>query len=157
MPIPTKHANRFIYHFTHIDNLPDILQHGFLCNAHPDFPKSRCRSIAEQGIQERRAEMEVPCGPCGMVHDYVPLYFGSLSPMLLAVVNKKNVDQMDILYFEFPIALLERNDVLFTDAAANTVVPPHFYFDPGDLDRLNWAEIDSLKWSSADETLKRQR
>lgn len=157
MPIPSKHTNRFIYHFTHIDNLPDILKSGFLCNTHPDFPKTRCRSIAEQGIQERRAAMEVPCGPGGMVHDYVPLYFGSLSPMLLAVINKKNVDQMDILYFEFSISLLDGDDVVFTDASANTVIPPNFYEDPSDLEKLNWDAIDSLKWSSPDEQTRHQR
>jgi ssDNA thymidine ADP-ribosyltransferase, DarT/HD domain len=157
MPIPPKHAKRFIYHFTHIDNLPDILQSGFLCNTHPDFPNTGCRSIAEEGIQERRAAMEVPCGPGGVVHDYVPLYFGSLSPMLLAVINKKNVDQMDILYFEFPIFLLDRDDVVFTDASANALVPPNFYEDPSELENLNWGAIDSLKWSSPDDQAKHQR
>lgn len=157
MPIPLAHRYRSIFHFTHIDNLPDILQTGFLCNNHDDFPQNGCRSIAEQGIQERRAQMEVSCGPGGMVHDYVPLYFGSLSPMLLAVVNRKNVDQMDILYFEFPIALVNRDDVVFTDASANTVSPPNFYADPSDLDQLNWGEIDSLKWKSANDTLRHKR
>jgi hypothetical protein len=156
MAIPTAHAHRYIYHFTHIDNLPDILRNGFLCNNHPDFPE-RCRSIAEQGIQTRRAEMEVTCGPGGVVHDYVPLYFGSLSPMLLAVVNKKNVDQMDILYFEFPISILNRDDVVFTDASANTAIPPTFYHDPSDLDKLNWSAIDSFKWSCSSDEERHQR
>jgi hypothetical protein len=157
MPIPPNHANRFIYHFTHIDNLPRILRSGFLCNNHPDFPTGGCQSVAETGIQARRATMEVTCGPGGMVHDYVPLYFGSRSPMLLAVVNKKNVDQMDILYFEFPISLVSRDDVVFTDASANTNEPPNFYSDPADLARLNWTAIDSLKWGSPSDTFKHQR
>jgi len=157
MAIPSKHAQRHIYHFAHIDNLPSLLRTGFLANNHPDFPKHEHRSIAEPGIQHRRAAMEVGCGPGGVVHDYVPLYFGSLSLMLLSVVNKKNVDQMDILYFEFPITLVDRDDVVFTDASANTAAPPNFYFGPPGLDKLNWAEIDSLKWSCADETLRHQR
>lgn len=156
MAIPPEHAHRMIYHFTHLDNLPDILNKGFLCNNHTKFPK-RCRSIAEQGIQARRAEMSVTCGPCGMVHDYVPLYFGSLSPMLLAVVNKKNVDQMDILYFEFPISLVDRADVVFTDASANTGIPPEFYSEPSDLGKLNWPAIDSFKWGCASDEERHQR
>lgn len=145
MPIPAEHKYRSIYHFTHIDNLPTLLEKGFLCNNHPDFP-DHCLSIAESGIQARRAAMKVTCGPYGTVHDYVPLYFGSLSPMLLAVVNKKNVDQCDILYFEFPISLLDRDDVIFTDSSANAAIPPQFYSDPVDLVELNWTAIDSLKW-----------
>ena len=77
--------------------------------------------------------------------------------MLLGVINKKNVDQQEIIYFEFPIALLERNDVVFTDASANTDIPPNFYSDPVDLSKLNWAEIDSLKWGSAADILRHQR
>lgn len=101
--------------------------------------------------------MAVPCGPGGVVHDYVPLYFGSLSPMLLGVINKKNVDQFEILYFEYPITLLDREDVVYTDASANTNDPPSFYDDPTNLDKLNWTEIDSLKWSSQTEQLRHER
>jgi hypothetical protein len=157
MPIPTAYMNRFIYHFTHIDNLPALLKTGFLANNHPDFPACGHHSVAERGIQCRRAEMPVTCGPGGVVHDYVPLYFGSVSLMLLGVINKKNVDQMDILYFEFPIALVSRDDVVFTDASANTKPPPNFYSDPVELGKLNWAEIDSLKWKSASDALRHQR
>ncbi|AMA57722.1 hypothetical protein BCCGELA001_16585 [Bradyrhizobium sp. CCGE-LA001] len=77
--------------------------------------------------------------------------------MLLGVVNAKNIDQFDILYFEFPIELADRNDVVFTGASANTVVPPNFYTDPTDLAQLDWAAIDSLKWGNADENYRHRR
>ena len=77
--------------------------------------------------------------------------------MLLGVVNRKNIDQWGIIYFEFPISLLDRDDVVFTDASANTALPPNFYSEPTDLNKLNWAEIDSRKWSSANATLRHQR
>ena len=157
MAIPNAHANRLIYHFTLIDNQPSLLHTGFLANNHPKFPKNAHRSVAARSIQHRRAEMEVTCGPGGVVHDYVPLYFGSRSLMLLSVLHKKNVDQIDILYFEFPISLVNDNHVVFTDASANTDESPNFYSGPADLDKLNWAEIDSLKWSSASEKLRHQR
>jgi ssDNA thymidine ADP-ribosyltransferase, DarT len=156
MPIPAGHTHRYVYHFSHIDNLPGLLRHGFLSNNHPKFPK-KYRSIAAAGIQERRAQMVVPCGPGGCVHDYVPLYFGSISPMLLGVVNAKNIDQFDILYFEFPIALANRADAVFTDASANTAVPPNFYTDPADLSQLDWTAINSLKWGNIDDGFRHQR
>lgn len=156
MPIPVTHAHRYVYHFSHIDNLPSLLKLGFLSNNHPQFPKKH-RSIAATGIQKRRAEMQVTCAPGGCVHDYVPLYFGSVSPMLLGVVNAKNVDQYDILYFEFPITLADQPSAVFSDASANTEVAPAFYSDPADLDKLDWAAIDSRKWGNVDDEFRHRR
>jgi len=156
MPIPAEHAHRYVYHFSHIDNLPGLLRHGFLANNHEQFPRKH-RSIAAAGIQDRRARMKVPCGPQGCVHDYVPFYFGSVSPMLLGVVNAKNVDQYDILYFEFPIDLVARPDAIFTGASANTAIPPNFYHDPADLAQLDWVAIDSKKWGNPDEDFRHRR
>lgn len=156
MPIPVEHSHRYVYHFSHIDNLPGLLRHGFLAKNHAKFPRKH-RSIAAESIQDRRATMAVTCGPGGCVHDYVPLYFGSVSPMLLGVINAKNVDQYDILYFEFPIDLVERDDAVFTGASANTAVPPAFYSDPADLSKLDWAAIDSRKWGSPDDGFRHRR
>lgn len=156
MPIPVEHSHRYVYHFSHIDNLPGLLRHGFLAKNHAKFPRKHC-SIAAESIQDRRATMAVTCGPGGCVHDYVPLYFGSVSPMLLGVINAKNVDQYDILYFEFPIDLVERADVVFTGASANTALPPAFYSDPADLLKLDWAAIDSRKWGNLDDDFRHRR
>lgn len=156
MPIPAEHSHRFVYHFSHIDNLPGLLHLGLLAKNHAQFPRKH-RSIAAEGIQDRRARMVVPCGPGGCVHDYVPLYFGSVSPMLLGVINAKSVDQYDILYFEFPIDLIERADAVFTGASANTMVPPAFYSEPEDLAKLDWAAIDSRKWGNPDDGFRHRR
>lgn len=101
--------------------------------------------------------MKVPCGPKGVVHDYVPLYFSSLSPMLLAVIKKKKIDQEDIIYFEFPIKIVEDHDFVFTSAAANTEQPPQFYDNIDCLDLLTWNEIDSRSWSCSSDEIKQQR
>jgi len=101
--------------------------------------------------------MVVPCGPRDCVHDYVPLYFGAISPMLLRVINAKNIEQRDILYCEFPISLVEGANAVFTDASANTSIPPNFYTDPADLDKLNCEAINSLKWRSVDDEFRHQR
>jgi hypothetical protein len=71
-----------IYHITHIDNLDRILTRGALvCNAAgPNYV-----NIANAGIQGRRAAKVVPCGPGGVLHEYVPFYFGPRSPMLYAI------------------------------------------------------------------------
>lgn len=150
MAIPSEHAARYVYHFTHLHNLKDVLTHGFLCCNEQKRLGLRHTSIAENSIQERRAKMDVTCGPQGVVHDYVPLYFGKTSPMLLMQVKAKNVDQEMIIYFVFSIKLVERDDVVFTDAAANALAPPNFFSDPADLSKLNWAAVDYRKWGSPD-------
>ncbi|SHL91435.1 DarT ssDNA thymidine ADP-ribosyltransferase family protein [Morganella morganii] len=156
MDIPTLYSERCIYHFTHINNLSGLMKNGLLSNNNPSFPKENV-SIAENEIQNRRSKMKVTCSPHGVVHDYVPLYFGSLSPMLLAVIKKKKIDQSDIIYIEFPLSIIKKYSFVFTNASANTEVPPDFFNDPKKLNHLNWDEIDSKKWSCKNDTLKHQR
>jgi hypothetical protein len=40
-------------------------------------------SIINQDIQQERRVRPLPAGPRGVIHDYLPFYFGYLSPMLL--------------------------------------------------------------------------
>jgi len=157
MPIPNEHKNRHIYQFTHLDNLPEILQHGLLSYNEKERRGIAHISIASEGIQARRAEMAVPTGPGGVVHDYVPFYFCTLSPMLLSVINAKNVDQLYLLYLGVDIGILESAHVVFTDASANTAVPPTFYSDPNDLVHLDWGNIDSCKWSCPSDEARHAR
>ena len=155
MPIPAAHAQRHVYHFTHIDNLAAMIGTGLLAKNHPDYPQG-VRSVAAESIQARRAHKVVPAGRGGVVHDYVPLYFGSISPMLIGVIRKRNVDQRDLLYFEFPISILHDPGVVFTNRAANAEADPEFFTDPADLVHLNWGEIDSAKWGT-DEVMRGPR
>jgi len=41
------------------------------------------RTIHDVNVQAVRHMCTIPCGPGGVIHDYVPFYFGPLSPMLL--------------------------------------------------------------------------
>jgi len=158
MAIPPAHSSRHLYHYLHLDNLPGILEHGLLAVNEQNRRGIRHFSIAARDIQITRSRMTVTCPPGGVVHDYVPLYFCKLSSMFLSVVNSKNFDQPLLIYFEFPISILDRPNTVFTDAAANTAgEPPAFYSDPSDLQHLNWDAIDSLKWSVGSDELNHQR
>ena len=75
-----------LYHITHLDNLPGILRTGCLhCHRQLHQAGQHPVNIAYQGIQDRRASTRVPCGPGGVLHDYVPFYFAPRSPMLYAI------------------------------------------------------------------------
>ncbi len=158
MPIPAQHAFREAYHFVHLDNLEGIIQHGLLSNAEQARRGIAHHSIAIPQIQETRATMPVTCGPGGVVHDYVPFYFCKRTPMLLSVVNARNVDQQFLIYLAVPISTIEAANAVFTDASANRAAsPPTFHSNPDALDQLTWDEIDSLKWNCATEELKHRK
>lgn len=146
MSIPDKHKHRSVYHFTHIENLPSILEHGLLSTNEMDRRGLGHSIIAYSGIQDRRADMDVTCGLKGKVHDYVPLYFCIRSPMLLAVVNNKIADEQCIIYLEFPISIMDKYPFVFTDASANTTIPPNFFDTPENLDKINWDAVETWKW-----------
>ena len=79
VPAPTP-----IYRFLHVDNLAVVLQRGAL-HAPNHCPKDGLayKTIHNLDIQNQRRVTKIPCGPRGVIHDYVAFYFGPLSPMLL--------------------------------------------------------------------------
>ncbi|OQQ07836.1 hypothetical protein BK411_10785 [Vibrio splendidus] len=145
--IPDEFKGRFAYHFTSVNNLQSIISDGLLCTNSKIKLGIAHENIANNDIQERRSRMEVTCGPTGVVHDYVPFYFAKRTPMLLNIVKSKNIDQIDIIYLAIPIEKIVKENVVFTDASANTEIPPNFYANSKQLENLNWDMIDSWRWS----------
>lgn len=151
--LPKKYQGRYFYHCTHLKNLDSILEHGLLSTNQKDKARLTHTNIANLDIQSRRHEMKVPCEPKGNVHDYVPFYFCSLNPMMLGVINKKNVDQNLMIFLAVPFERLLKKGAVFTDTAANAAIPPTFYNNIDGLDELNWNAINSIKWGSPNNTL----
>lgn len=156
MTIADEHKWRYIFHFTDIHNLDSIIKNGLLCTNLKESKNISHKNIANMNIQNRRSKMDVICGNGGVVHDYVPFYFTSKNPMFLAVLNKKNTDQPFIIYLCMKIDRLEKDDAVFTDASANTDIPPQFYSDTANLDKLDWPLIDNMKWGFTDEERHRK-
>lgn len=144
--IPDEHRWRCFFHMTDISNVESILQNGLLCTNERIRRGITHADIANGMIQERRSNTPVTCGPGGTVHDYVPFYFTSISPMLLSLVLSKNYEQADMVFICLKIDKLLSLDAIFTDASANTVVPPNFYDDVAQLSQLSWDKIDDRRW-----------
>lgn len=144
--IPNELKGRFVYHFTSVNNLESIIDDGLLSTNAKIENSVTHDDIANDEIQKRRSTMKVTCGPKGVVHDYVPFYFAKRTPMLLNIVKSKNIDQEYIVYLAIPIEKILEVDVVFSDASANTIVPPNFYENPQDLKCLNWDVIDKWTW-----------
>ncbi|WP_413505722.1 DarT ssDNA thymidine ADP-ribosyltransferase family protein [Photobacterium phosphoreum] len=154
--IPENLKGRFVYHFTSVHNLRSIIYDGLLCTNLKIRRGVDHVDIANSDIQKRRSTMEVTCGPRGVVHDYVPFYFAKRTPMLLNIIKLKNIDQIDIIYLAIPIEKIMDDSAVFSDASANTKIPPKFYKNPQDLNNLDWRTIDSWSWTYQDENKNRK-
>lgn len=158
MSIPKAHQFRMVYHFTHVENLPAILQQGGLLSTNEKSRRAlQHYDIAYEGIQLRRSNTGVPCGPQGTVHDYVPFYFSKRNEMLKATVYGRVADQQLIVFLRYKLSRLLTFPFVFTDASANTADPPNFYADAAQLDQLDWEIIDSQKWSAPDDDARHRR
>ncbi|MFE4373247.1 DUF4433 domain-containing protein [Streptomyces sp. NPDC056835] len=83
MPPP---EDRPIYHFTHMRNLPSVLDRGFVhCDRIVREESSLRVECGDRDIKERRRSRKVNPPPGGVVADYVPFYFAPRSPMLYKI------------------------------------------------------------------------
>ena len=139
-----------IYHITHIDNLPNILAAGGLrCKS--DSSRTETVSIAYENIQQRRSARAILLDPKGTLHDYVPFYFSTRSPMLYTIA-KGNVStfqgrQADIIYLASTVQnVIDHSlDFVFTDGHA-IVSFTQFYKAIDDLAHIDWQVIESRWW-----------
>ncbi|WP_433884662.1 type II toxin-antitoxin system toxin DNA ADP-ribosyl transferase DarT [Pseudomonas vranovensis] len=153
MPIPKQYRLRFAYHSTSIKNLPSVIDNGLLSTNQKQQKNITHTDIANIQIQQRRSAMEVPESGGKCVHDYVPFYFAQKTPMLLAVINKKNTDQENLIYFALSLQYIDARDgVVFTNASANGEELPKFYSanQSQHLDDLSWNIINDGTWSYND-------
>lgn len=160
MSIPQNFNFSYAYHFTSLQNLDSVIEHGLLSTNRKNQNAIQHVNVAAQGIQSRRSTMIVSGAQGKVVHDYVPFYFAKRTPMQLAVINKKNVDQELIIYFAVPLGIIDsRAGIYFSDASANTDVPPRFYdaSQSVHLSNLNWQVIRSGTWSYPDEHERHQK
>jgi hypothetical protein len=121
-----------LYHITAVQNLPGIISSGGLRSKNQcDGTGVAYRSIAYAEVQERRAARQIPLPPYGLLHDYVPFYFGSRSPMLLAI-HRGSVqgapDQTEIVHLVTDVARIVRSNrpFVFTDGHAAIAYARYF-------------------------------
>lgn len=84
-PLREHPQNWMAWHFTHISNLPGIIQQGAVLPASLVEPTE---NVALRHIKQRRAQIPVRPDqqyPRTVVNEHVPWYFAAKSPMLYAV------------------------------------------------------------------------
>ncbi len=134
-----------IFHISPIVTLASIAQAGGL------LAKNKLQrlgiasaNIAYESIQGRRAMRNIPCGPGGTLHDYVPFYFAPHSPMLFTI-DRGNVPGCD--YRQADIAHLVSDAQLAHQLGRPFVFSDvHAVFDYARIfDDLKY--LDEIEWS----------
>lgn len=157
-------ATRSVYHITPWQNLPGIIEDGFLwCDTVVEARRPERHRIAYSHIKERRAMTPVPVGPRGTVAEYVPFYFAPRSPMLYAI-HRGNVPdhtegQTSIVHLVFTVqdVLAAGLQCVFTDGSAATKLS-RFLDDFGRLETtLDHAVLTSQYWHDIPEDNDRCR
>lgn len=148
---PPKPPTR-LFRIVHIDNLASLVEAGGIVAPNRPTPTStEYVAIHNVTVQDRRARCAVPCGPGGVVHDYVAFYFTSRSPMLYANYKGTTGDNADgqepilcLVAHAEPLAASGARYV-FTDGHAIMRLS-NFYDDLSELDSLPWDVIEAKYW-----------
>jgi hypothetical protein len=89
----TQPAKPRIYHITHVENLPAIVDGGGLVSDATMVKRGGpTAGIGMQGIKGRRLTLPVTCHPGDHVGDFVPFYFCPRSIMLYVIHRANNAD-----------------------------------------------------------------
>lgn len=146
-----------LYHLTHINNLPSILQRESLwSHACIKTHEVSYSDVANQDVQTRRERTKIPIGMCGNLHDYVPFYFAPRSPMLY-VIGRQHPPQQNMVYFMTSTAMIQQHcpAFVFTDAHAIRRLT-NFYEELTDLDKIDWPIMKATIWTDTDEDPNRK-
>lgn len=149
---------RWIFHITHLNNLPAILADGCLWSDYEISQLANKRTIIGfDTIKKRRLEeLNVTCHPTTFVGQYVPFYFCPRSPMLF-VIHKRNQELSHQEGQERIVHLVSRLDVAihaangrpwaFTDGNAGARYT-RFSNDLTEFeDLVDWTAVESHYWS----------
>lgn len=152
-----------LFHITDIANLPSIVsRNGLACLNLLRTESAAYRSIAYETVQGHRDTTLVPCGPGGMLHDYVPFYWAPRSPMLYAIhrgaVPACTNGQKDIIYLVSSVEAVKDCGLpfVFTDGHGIMDVT-NFYDDLQYLDKIDWPLMKERYWRDTNEDPDRKR
>lgn len=157
-PIPTP-----IYRIIHIDNLETCLRRGglFAPNHTPD-DHLPYRVIHNAEIQDVRRQRRIPCGPSGVIHDYVSFYFGFLSPMLYQLqtgwVPGYSEGQRPIIYLVTTAQTVAHSGTAFVFFDGHGIAAYTEWFDSlSNLNCVDWDVVKQRYWADTVNDPDRQR
>ena len=158
VPDPTP-----ILRFLHVDNLDICLERGGMHapNHTPDDGLAY-RTIHNVDVQAKRHHTAIPCGPKGTVHDYVPFYFGPLSPMMLNLKTGRvpgyDEGQEPLVYLVSTCQAVAEAGIPFAFSDGHGIAVFTEWFDDLDeLDSVDWGMVRQRYWADNVDDMDRQR
>lgn len=123
------------------------------------LPYRVCLDLEVQGA---RAAVQIPCGPQGVIHDYVPFYFGYLSPMMLKLMTGQVADYDDgqepLIYLVSTAQAVKIAGVDFVFSDGHGLARFTDWFDDlKQLDDVDWGMINQRYWPDNINDMDRQR
>jgi hypothetical protein len=150
-----------LYRIVHVNNLEHLLRYGMGTRSHESADPNYI-NIGDSSLIDSRADFEVPIDPPnGLLGEYVPFYFGPLSPMLLKIKNGTGVEkreQTDVFYVicGFEEVKLQCQDWCFTDGHAKNQFSK-FFATEQDLIHIDWSLVRLRFWKNTEEDFDRIR
>jgi hypothetical protein len=160
MAVPTP---TLIVRFLHIDNLAVVMQRGGLHA--PNFTPNDgliYKPIHNLDVQGKRADKPIRCGPCGVMHDYVPFYFGFLSPMMFNLKTGRVAGYMEgqepLIYLETAAQTIADSGAGFVFSDGHGLAAYTSWFDDlSQLDKVDWDVVCRRYWADDANDNDRQR
>jgi len=153
VPVPILAQNQtYIYHITHIDNLPGIINSGcVMSDARRRRGECNATSIGHEHIKDRRMRRPVLLAAGGVLGDYVPFNFCPRSVMLHSIWRGRvasyggGQDRVVHLVTTAQAAATLGRPWAFTDRHAE-LVEAEYFDDLVHLPRLRWDIVNSNDW-----------
>ena len=152
-----------IFRFVHADNLHTLIRRGGLHapNYVPDdgLPYRFCHDPEVQGA---RSVVTVTVGPGGTIHDYVPFYFGYLSPMMFKLKTGRvagyDEGQEPLIYLVSTAQAVADAGVGFAFSDGHGLAFITGWFDRLErLEAVDWGMVYQQYWSDNLNDMDRQR
>jgi hypothetical protein len=139
---------KHLHYITPMTNLASIMEHGIL--SHKRAAVLNSHSIADEAVQDRRADKRVPGGL--MLHDYVNMFFDARNSMMYRRLNHK----LSLAVICIWPSVLDIESTVVTDG--NAASPSTTFFpSPAGLDALDENFIYAESWDHSDPWEKHER
>lgn len=154
--------NIYLYRIVHVNNIEYILKHGIFTKNHAQADSNYINIGDNALIAQRQIHPVRVVPPGGNLGDYVPFYFGPLSPMLLNIktgyrgISKRSQGEIAYLCCKLEELTITCGEWCFTDGHAKNKIT-EFYTDIANLDKLDWELVFERHWSNTEDDFDRMR